>query len=393
MSQEILFLQKMFINALISENFINEAEIFIKQCNFDINEFPLFLKKLQFKGIKHFLTQDNMPIVSLLDLIADDELGIATLIDCLLGLSENDLWINRIVSYLLKKHPNSLQYIKELSSTKFIEISSTKYTPKVDEYGPRNLNHAHIPELPVYFISSEQDLASINWTNTFIVSLDSEWKIGLGKSNSHKTSILQIALPSQVYIIDLLALNKSIELDDLLFKLFTSQNILKLGINFENDLCRLKNCYPDMKCFKAIVYNYLDLIHLHKKYYNKDPGGLASLVEIHLNVPLCKFEQKSNWELRPLRLSQYHYAALDAYICLVIYEKYREKEVNFANFTINIGVKNVKNYNGCLKYLSCNECNSKLHRTEECCNKLKCRICGEFGHFANNCPCFTSESK
>ena len=69
---------------------------------------------------------------------------------------------------------------------------------------------------------------------------------------------------------------------------------MKIGVGFDYDMVKLKDCYKDMTCFKEILYNYLDLIILHKKIYDKDPGGLANLSEIHLKTPLCKFEQKSN---------------------------------------------------------------------------------------------------
>lgn len=34
---------------------------------------------------------------------------------------------------------------------------------------------------------------------------------------------------------------------------------------------------------------------------------------------LSKYEQRSNWNRRPLKRSQSHYAALDAQICLALY--------------------------------------------------------------------------
>lgn len=34
---------------------------------------------------------------------------------------------------------------------------------------------------------------------------------------------------------------------------------------------------------------------------------------------LSKYEQRSNWNRRPLKKTQSHYAALDAQMCLVLY--------------------------------------------------------------------------
>ena len=53
--------------------------------------------------------------------------------------------------------------------------------------------------------------------------------------------------------------------------------------------------------------------------------NLKSLCELYLSTDgtksaqLCKFEQISNWETRPLRQSQMHYAALDAHVLIQIY--------------------------------------------------------------------------
>lgn len=44
-----------------------------------------------------------------------------------------------------------------------------------------------------------------------------------------------------------------------------------------------------------------------------------------LDKKICKFEQISNWNKRPLRKSQTHYAAVEAFALIKILEKLKEK--------------------------------------------------------------------
>lgn len=51
--------------------------------------------------------------------------------------------------------------------------------------------------------------------------------------------------------------------------------------------------------------------------------SLAAICRDLLNKNLCLKEQKSNWQQRPLKRSQMHYAALNAYILTVLIDKFK----------------------------------------------------------------------
>jgi ribonuclease D len=55
--------------------------------------------------------------------------------------------------------------------------------------------------------------------------------------------------------------------------------------------------------------------------------ALSKICELVLNIKICKGETISNWERRPLRQSQMHYAAVDACVLMLLYEKFEKKSI------------------------------------------------------------------
>ena len=92
--------------------------------------------------------------------------------------------------------------------------------------------------------------------------------------------------------------------------------------------------------FWSEIANFFDIYSIYKDLYGTSSGAkLSQMVENIWGKKMCKWEQMweyiiinnfsrffmSNWERRPLRLSQEHYAALDAYILIDIFDHLKQE--------------------------------------------------------------------
>lgn len=151
---------------------------------------------------------------------------------------------------------------------------------------------------------------------------------------------------NEAFILDIVKLGKNKKLDQLLVKLFTQKNTTVVGFGFGSDLAVFRKHCPNMKWVDHIP-QFIDAQDYYKavKPDFKDNGGcgLAKACEVMLGQKLCKQEQVSNWENRPLRYSQEHYAANDAFVLISLMNKLeaesKKKKLNHKELVKSIGLK------------------------------------------------------
>lgn len=66
---------------------------------------------------------------------------------------------------------------------------------------------------------------------------------------------------------------------------------------------------------------------MFKAVYEQRKSSLSHMTETILGKDLCKFNQTSDWNMRPLRKSQLHYAILDAAVLVEVYKVISKKAV------------------------------------------------------------------
>jgi len=156
-----------------------------------------------------------------------------------------------------------------------------------------------------------------------VVGLDSEFRMSLTKFDKQGTALLQLATKSKLIIIDSLKLWNHPKYNKLIQDLFSNPKILKVGHTLSADLEILRN--DQFSDSELIIRNHLDLPKAFKGLYPElKQSSLAYICEKITKKPMSKYEQISNWNKRPLRKSQIHYGAMDAFILLKIYDEMKQ---------------------------------------------------------------------
>lgn len=135
-------------------------------------------------------------------------------------------------------------------------------------------------------------------------------------------------------VIDAIKLRRSKELIDFLTMLFTSPNSRIICHSAKHEVHGLSKTFE----FPFDIFQdnepFLDIVPLFTQISDSKKTGLKAMVKELLSKDLSKLEQISDWNSRPLRESQIHYAALDAFIVLKLHEeivmKMELQKVDFA---------------------------------------------------------------
>lgn len=150
------------------------------------------------------------------------------------------------------------------------------------------------------------------------IGFDSEWVDKINCKEKTETAIIQLSdyEGKNVLILDMITLNKDANFINVFKDIFTNKKII--GYDLKDDFVKMPN---DIMLHIQEKNIFIDLQDIYRIATLQNAKGLSKLCEEYFNKPLCKYEQCSDWEARPLRESQLHYAALDAIYCCLLYKK------------------------------------------------------------------------
>ena len=149
-----------------------------------------------------------------------------------------------------------------------------------------------------------------------IIGFDTESKPSFRKGSSNKVSLLQLAIPGEVFLFRLLKTGLPPEL----IRLFEDEEIIFAGVAIRDDVRKLQQ----IKKFNAT--GFLEL-QKYSSFFKIEDNSLKKLAAIVMDIRISKSQQLSDWEAHTLTEAQMRYAATDAWVCLEVYRILRNSNI------------------------------------------------------------------
>ena len=195
-----------------------------------------------------------------------------------------------------------------------------------DHLGPIEKNCLQIDrkKTEICFIDNTfqfEDVLKKYFINSKYIGIDTEWRQSFKVKDDIDVSIIQLSTDDEkcCVILDMLKLRW----DDKFYDIFKKYLKGKIFIGFSFDRNDMEVLPDELKKFfsdknSCTIY---DLVIIYKQKYLEKCQSLKKVCETILEKSLCKYEQCSDWNKRPLSKCQIHYAALDALVCILLYKK------------------------------------------------------------------------
>ena len=151
-----------------------------------------------------------------------------------------------------------------------------------------------------------------------VLGFDTETRPSFTKGTVHRVALLQLSTATEAYLFRLCKM----DVPPSILALLTDPSILKIGVAIKNDIDGLK------RAAKFKPQGFIDL-QVMAQQFNIKCVGLMRMTGIVLGVRISKAQQLSNWENITLTPAQETYAATDAWLCYLIYEKMFEAVKNW----------------------------------------------------------------
>jgi ribonuclease D len=147
-----------------------------------------------------------------------------------------------------------------------------------------------------------------------VLGFDTETRPSFKRGQFYQVALLQLAVPKKAFLIRI----NHTGLTEEIAALFANEKIIKAGVGIRDDVKALQKLRP----FEPA--GFYDLSTLAKQA-GLQVESVKKLTALLLGFRISKSAQTSNWEAITFTQKQIEYAATDAWVCLELYEKLRQK--------------------------------------------------------------------